>query len=400
MMPLSAFFDERTCKIRHGGFETAALVDHIDDGKAVFLPDAVVVFAEGGRDVYDARAVGQGDIAVAHHIVRLFAVRALRITEERLVFRVFVFLPLFNGKSLAIFKQCRHERLRQNVMRTVFRHDFGIILVGIHAERDVGRERPGGRRPSEKIGIFLSFSLEADKDGRFLDVLISLRHFVRGERRAAAGAIRDDLVPLVKQALFPDLFERPPDGFDVFIVVGDIRVFHICPIADAFGHLFPFALILPDAFLAFFDKRLDAVFFDVLLAVHAEGFFHFQLDGKAVRIPPRLAEDVLALHRLIAGDDVLHDAREDMPDVRLSVRRRGAVVEGELLSPFALFDAVFKDVIFLPKFDDFLFAVDKMHRRVYLFIHRLSPETFFPKEKPSRFRKTKGPPKHTNIRSF
>lgn len=121
------------------------------------------------------------------------------------------------------------------------------------------------------------------------------------------------------------------------------------------------------------------VLFDVLLAVHAEELFHLQLDGQTVRIPARLSEDVLALHRLIAGDDVLHHAREDMPDVRFAVRRRGAVVEGELLPSLALFDAVFKDAVLVPEIDDFLLAADEIHRGIdlgihfLLFIHAFSP---------------------------
>ena len=251
-------------------------------------------------------------------------------------------------------------------MRAVLRLDLRIVLVRVHAERDVGRERPRRSRPGEEVRIFQPLSLEAHEHGRFLDVLVPLRHLVRGERRAAARAVRDDLMPLVQEPLLPDLFQRPPDRLDVLVVVGDVRVFHVRPVAHAFGHFFPFALVFPDAFLAFFDKRLDAVFFDVLLAVHAEHLFHFQLDGQTVRVPARFAQDVLALHRLIAGNDVLHHAGENVADVRLAVCRGRAVVERKLLSALSLLHAVLKHVLLFPERDHFLFALDKVHRRVYL----------------------------------
>ena len=378
---LVRFFDERTREIGDGRLEAAALVHHVDDGQTVLLSDAVVVLAEGGRDVYDARAVRQRDVPVAHDVVRLFAVAALRIREERLVFGVFVVLALFDGQRFIrpLFKQRGNERLRQNVVRAVLRLDFDVVLGGVHTQRHVGRERPRRGRPREEIAVFQALALETDKDGGLLDILVPLRDLVRGERGAAARAVRNDLMPLVQEPLLPNFFERPPDRLDILVVVGDVRVLHVRPVADALGHFLPFALVFPDAFLALFDERLDAVLFDVLLAVHAEELFHLQLDGQAVRIPTRLSEDVFALHRLIAGDDVLHHAREDMPDMRLAVRRRGAVVEGELLPSLVFFDAVFKDAVLVPEIDDFLLAADEIHRGIdlgihfLLFIHAFSP---------------------------
>ena len=297
-MPLSAFFfDERTREIGDGRLEAAALVHHVDDGQAVLLPDAVVVLAESGRDVHDARAVRQRNVPVADDVMRLFAVAALRVREQRLVLRIFIFLALFDGQSfIRPFPEQRgNERLRQNVMRAVLRLNLDVILVGVHAQRHVGRERPRRGRPREEPAVFQALAPETDEDGGLLYVLIPLRDLVRGERGAAPRAVRNDLVPLVQKALFPDLFERPPHRLDILVVVGDVRVVHIRPIADALRHFFPFALVFPNAFLALFDERLDAVLFDVLLAVHAEELFHLQLDGQAVRIPARLSEDVLAL---------------------------------------------------------------------------------------------------------
>ena len=153
--------------------------------------------------------------------------------------------------------------------------------------------------------------------------------------------------------------------------------------------------------MTFRVERLRAVLVGVLPAVHRGALVRCRADGKAVGAPARRSEDVFADHGLIAGHDGLHDARKDMPDVRLAGRRRGAVIEGELLSPFALFYTVFKDIVFLPELDDFFFPVNEVHRRVYFFIHRSTPETLFVKKLPSRFRKTKGlPPKHTIIRLF
>ena len=49
--------------------------------------------------------------------------------------------------------------------------------------------------------------LEAHDGRDFLDVLVALGHLVAGQGGAAAGAVGDDLVPLVEQALVVDLLQ-------------------------------------------------------------------------------------------------------------------------------------------------------------------------------------------------
>ena len=59
------------------------------------------------------------------------------------------------------------------------------------------------------------------------------------ERRAATRAIWNNLIPLEKQILVPKVLQNPPDGFDVFVRVRNIRVFEVDPVADAVGELLP-----------------------------------------------------------------------------------------------------------------------------------------------------------------
>lgn len=80
-------------------------------------------------------------------------------------------------------------------------------------------------------------------------------------------------MPLVKQALIPNLLECPPFRLNVIIFVGDIGIVHVRPKAHDARKFFPHRLILPDRFAAFLDKRLHAVSFDLLLAVNADKLF-------------------------------------------------------------------------------------------------------------------------------
>ena len=302
---------------------------------------------------------------------------------------MFVFDTLFHRQNGIIFKKGCNERFRKDVACAV-RFYFNIIFVGIHTERDVGRKCPGRRCPSEEISVFLTLYAETHEYGSFLYVLIALRHFVRGKRRSATGAIRNDLMSFIEKTFLPDLFESPPNALDIFIVVCHVGIFHIRPVTDTFGHLFPFALIFPDALFALFDERLDTVFFDILLSVHTEQFFHFQFYGKSVRIPARLAQNVLALHRLITRHDIFHDTGKNMPDMRFAVRCRRTVIERKLLVSFVFFHALFENAVFFPELYDFLFPFDEIHRRVNLLVHcNITPYLLSLTKKPLRFRKNK-----------
>ena len=191
---------------------------------------------------------------------------------------------------------------------------------------------------------------------------------MRGQRRAAARAVWYDLVTLVDQPHLVQLLQTPPDRLDVVVVIGHVRMLHVHPVAHAVGHAFPLALVLPDALLALLDERLDAVALDVLLAVQFQQLFDLQLDGQAVRVPSGLAEHLIPLHDLVAGNDVLHDAGENVADVRLAVGRRRPVVKGKhglsgrvLLRPL-------KDPVLLPERKDLLLSLAEIQPGVHFFV--------------------------------
>ena len=170
-----------------------------------------------------------------------------------------------------------------------------------------------------------------------------------------------EFVVVVFAFLFVDLFEAPPLGFDVVILVGDIRVLHIRPITDALAHLLPLGLVFPDGLLALFDERLDAVFLDLRLAVQAEHLLDLQLHRQAMGIPAGLAQHVVALHRAIARDDVLDRARLHMADVRLAVGGRRAVEERKGGRALAQLHRFLKNVFVAPEFDDLFLALSEVH---------------------------------------
>ena len=269
-----------------------------------------------------ARTVGERNVRIAHHVIRLFAETEFLLSEriKRLVFQPFVFrsflLPEDFVAAFSLFVRLfisEHggkQAFGKNTFFAAFVHFHAhVIERGIHAERDVGRQRPGRSRPGENIQIFFAFHFEFHVRRFLFYVFIPLRHFVRRKRGAAARAIRHDFMPLIQQTFFVHFFQRPPLRFDIIVVIRNVRIIHIAPVPHAIGHLFPFRGILPYGFFTFADERLDPVRLDLRFMIEAQFLFHFQFHGKPVRIPARFTKNVIALHRAVSRNDVFHYAR-------------------------------------------------------------------------------------------
>ena len=316
----------------------------------------------------DTRTIGSRNIVIANYIECFFLELAHGIVIERFIFAVFEVLALVLFEDFAFafdtFKDRVHESFGHVVNRAV-NLDFHVIHFRIHAEAEVGRQRPRSRRPGEEVSIFV-FYLELNHGRTLFDVLIALGYFVGRQRGAAARAVRNDLMALVEQALLPDFLECPPFGFNEVIFVGDVGMFHISPEANHIREFFPHALVLPNGFTALLDERLDAVFFNLFLAIDAHELFDFKLYRQAVGIPASLAQNLLALHGLITRQHILDNARQHMTDMRLAVSRRRAIIKRKGITAFTLVNRLLRDVILLPEIQNFLFSVHEVQIGVNL----------------------------------
>ena len=354
----------------------ALAVDEVDERHVVLAADAVVVLAERRRDVDDAGAVAHGDVLVAHDEPGLLLELAHGEVKQRDVLHAAQVTARHFGEHLNLLaREARVDECLGHDDDLTVHGELAVGVVRVDAQREVARQGPRGGRPREEVGVVLALDRKANVRGGLLHVLVALRDLMRGQRSAAARAVRDDLVALVEQALLVDLLEGPPLGLDVVVVVGDVRVFHVRPVADALGHLLPLGLVLPDGLLALLDKRLDAVLLDLRLAVQAEHLLDLQLDRQAVGIPAGLAQHVVALHGAVARDDVLDRAGLHVADVRLAVGRGRAVKEGERGRALAQRHALLENVVFPPEFDDLFLAGDKVHVGRNLLVHAPLPPT-------------------------
>src|SRR5262249_33885217 len=151
------------------------------------------------------------------------------------------------------------------------------------------------------------------------------------------------------------VFERPPDAFDVTLVVRDVGLVEFDPEAEPLGEALPFLHVPPDRFLAAVNEWLDAVGFDFFLGVDAEFLADLNLDRQAVRVPAGFALAEVAAHRFVAREEVLDGPRQAVARVRLAVGGWRTFVKDKSFGAGAARQRLLIDPTLLPEPQDLFF---------------------------------------------
>ena len=311
---------------------------HRDDPRGV--AHGHVVLAEGRREVHDPRAVLRRDEVGREHAMGVVA--ALEVAERRRVAQAgqrAAWHARDHPRVLAELAGVGTEPRRgeQHVLareRAVGRDHRDVLDPGAHREGEVGRQRPGRRRPQQ--GEVAGLQAHADRQrgvlARGVDVVVHPQ-LVVGQRRLVAPAVRQDAVALVGQALVVELREGPDDGLHVADVERLVVVLEVHPARLAGDVLLPLAGVLQHRAAAGLVERRDAHLVDLRLVGDPEDPLGLELGRQAVGVPPEPALDPAAALRLVAPDDVLGVAGQQVPVVRQAVGEGRAVVEDELVGP-------------------------------------------------------------------
>ena len=170
-------FHEKTFEVVNVVGESAAVVHEFHKRQVVTSADLRVVFAECGRDVYDAGAVRKSDV-IGVRDKPAFR-RVFDVIEKRFIFRIFVILALFHADKFVfvLLEKGRDKSLCHNEV-FVADLDFGVVFFRVHTKRDVAGERPRGGRPGKEARVFFVNEPEPYENRTFFDVLVSLRDLV------------------------------------------------------------------------------------------------------------------------------------------------------------------------------------------------------------------------------
>ena len=318
----------------------------VDDAGAVVHTDEIGGYHLGGvgggvRQLYDAAGVGAvagvGAAGEAADVAAEFGcvVKGAVGDAGQLAARCGSDYPVLALEGGVQQGGCQNEAHRR--AQVVGGCYDGVLGGGVHGQGGVAGQRPGGGRPRQKVGrngrrcrrhaVNLRQCFKLDKHRRVGGVFpIPQRYLVGGQAGYAAGAVGSAAPILVEEALFPELLQDPPAGFDVVVFQRYIGGFHIHPEANAVGHRLPVFDIAEHALAAAAVEFGDAVFLDVPFGGEAKLLFHGHFHRQAVGVPAAFAGDAVALHSAVAADDILKDARQDMVDAGAAVGGGRALV--------------------------------------------------------------------------
>ena len=206
-----------------------------------------------------------------------------------------------------------------------------VLDAGAYAEGGVRGQGPGGGGPGdeiegipsgfleERLGSLVADDLELGHGRGVLHVAVAagLVELMGAQAGACGGRIGLDRIALVQQTFLIYLLEEIPEGLDVAVVVGDVGIVGVHPVADALGQVDPLLGIFHD--LAAADRvvlRHGYLLSDVVLG-NAQGLLHSQLHGQTVGVPSGLAAHVVAGLSLVAADHVLDGAGHHMVYARV-----------------------------------------------------------------------------------
>ena len=236
------------------------------------------------------------------------------------------FCPL--GLEIAAHEHFSHHRADGFGGVGVVRAHAYIFNIGSHAERGVGGQRPGRGGPGEEhrlsparhLGLRVE-NVELRCGGRVLHVAVAARlvQLVRTKPRACGGRVRLNGVALIEQTFLVKLGQEPPKRFDVRVLVGDVRVFHVHPVTHLVAEVGPLFREHHHIFTAAGVVVLDRDSASDVFLRDAQFLFHSEFHGQAVRIPARLTVHLEALHRFVTAEHVLDGACHDVVDAGMPV---------------------------------------------------------------------------------
>ena len=290
-------------------------------------------------EVHHAGAVGGGDVVGVQHHVRVRVPE--EVAERRGVpqshqlgaltpaddprARAFAELPGVGGQpglgQQVAFAPPGDGRLHHHVVDVV-----------VHRHGQVGRQSPRRRRPDQRELPGLQPVPDRDRrvPAHLVDVLVHPQ-LVRGQRGLVVPAVRQAAEALVGQAVVVELLERPHDAFHVGQVQRLVIVVEVDPAGLPGDVVAPFLGVAQHGLAARLVELGHAELVDLFLGLDAELAHRLELGGQAVGIPAEAPFHPLAAHGLVARDQVLHVAGQQVAVVRQAVRERRAVVEHELV---------------------------------------------------------------------
>ena len=280
--------------------------------------------------------------------------------HELLIFLILQILTLhgFQNFILAFSQHLVCQSLSDNQHVAFFRSFQHLCTDVIHfrtnGNQHVGRQGPRCGGPCQEVLVVHALALELASYGQYGNLLVSLCNLVGSQTRSAASAVRLYLVTFVNQSGIEELLQNPPAGFNIIVLVCNIRIIQVRHVCHAVGHIRPHAGVLEYGLTALLVEFLNAVLLDVLLSVHSQLLLNLNLNRQSVGIPSGLSLNLESLHRLVPINGVLQSSRHNVVNTRLAVCCRWSFEKDEAWAIFSFLYAAVQKVNVFPMINLFL----------------------------------------------
>ena len=249
-----------------------------------------------------------------------------------------------------------------------------IIDLRAYAQCRIRRQCPRSCGPCQEIRSaplrhfrFRILHSELGHHGKVLHISVTSRliQLVRTEPRPCRRRIRLYGISLIQQSLLVELLQKPPERFDITVVVSNVRIVEVHPISHLVSQVSPFLRELHHvrtAMLVIISHRNRLS--DVLLR-NAESLFHTQLHGKSVRVPSGLTLHLISFHGLVATESILDGTRHHVVDARHTVCRGRTFIKHKRRTPFTFRHTLGEHIVFIPFFQHFLVHLGKVELGIF-----------------------------------
>ena len=175
---------------------------------------------------------------------------------------------------------------------------------------------------------------------------------MRAEARAVRRGIRLDGVTLIEETFVVNFLEQVPQGFDVTVVVGDVRVQHIYPVTHTLRHSYPFCGIFHHLLAAGGVVFIYAYLGTNIGLGDTQLLLYSQFYGETVGVPTGAAGHLVPSLRFVAANGIFDGTGHYVVDAGHAVGAGRAFEEDECRGALPQFEGFLERAASLPSFQN------------------------------------------------
>ena len=202
---------------KHLRSELSGKVHELHKWKALLVSNFKVILTKSGGQVHNSGAVGRSNEVPCYYApaASSFVCSHAGKVKQRLIPHTQQFGSAVGPDELnarRVVSEYGRQACRSNQVLFPIQFDHRVLDTWVDRQTYVAWQSPRCRRPDERLHARKASACEQELhiDSVFLYLAVTLRHFMHRERGSTAGAVGDNLMPLIQQALFLECLQNVP----------------------------------------------------------------------------------------------------------------------------------------------------------------------------------------------